>query len=132
MSKIRSTNTKPEITLRKTLWKNGLRGYRLHLKKLPGKPDIVFSKSKVVIFVDGCFWHKCPVCYTEPETNKEYWIPKINQNVLKDQEQTRDLEKMGYTVIRIWEHEVEKSIETVINRIIAILYAENQIEGDMT
>jgi DNA mismatch endonuclease (patch repair protein) len=69
---------------------------------------------------------KCPECYTEPESNKEYWVPKIRRNILKDQEQTQALEGMGYTVIRVWEHEVEKSIDDVINRIIAVLDTESR------
>jgi DNA mismatch endonuclease (patch repair protein) len=118
MSKIRSKNTTPELLLRKQLWNIGRRGYRIHKKNLPGCPDIVFLKKKIAIFVDGCFWHKCPDCYTEPQTNKCYWLPKIQNNVEKDRRGTLALEDMGFKVIRIWEHEIEKFPEAAVSRII--------------
>jgi len=80
MSRIRAKNTGPEVRLRKMLFAAGVRGYRIYYK-LPGKPDIVFIKKKVAIFVDGCFWHKCPICFQEPETRKEFWMKKIQSNV---------------------------------------------------
>jgi len=72
MSRIRSKNTHPEIILRRELRKAGLIGYRLHYG-LRGKPDIVYSKNKIAVFVDGCFWHKCPKCFVRPVTNSKFW-----------------------------------------------------------
>ena len=85
MSRIRAKDTKPELKLRKLLFENGIRGYRIHYN-LPGKPDVVFVKKRIVVFVDGCYWHKCPVCFVEPETRKEFWMKKIEGNVNRDKE----------------------------------------------
>ena len=118
MSRIRSRNTRPEILLRKCLWKQGCRGYRIHDKRLPGKPDIVFPSKKIAIFVDGCFWHQCPECYVEPKSNRDYWIPKIESNIERDRKHQSALESMGYTVIRVWEHEIKKNLDSVCERIL--------------
>ena len=117
MSKIRSKNTKPELLLRKSLWSEGIR-YRLHSKKLPGKPDMVIPKKRVVVFVDGCFWHKCPRCYKKPASNTEYWTKKIRYNISKDKRINNRLKKTGWKVIRIWEHEIVLNRETYINKIL--------------
>lgn len=121
MSKIRSSQTKSEIALRKYLWRKGLKGYRINTKDLPGRPDIVYKYKKVAIFVDGCFWHKCPRCYTEPKSNREYWIPKIQKNLERDRRNDIALEKLGWIVLRIWEHEVEENIEECGERVIMAL-----------
>ena len=120
MSKIRGKNTGPEIKLRKLLWSAGIRGYRVHYN-LPGKPDIVFVKKKIVIFIDGCFWHKCPMDFQEPETRKDFWMKKINSNVERDEKINRQLSDTGWTVIRIWEHEMRKEPEKVVQRICEML-----------
>ena len=116
MSRIRGKNTSPEMKLRKMLWESGLRGYRVHYK-LPGKPDIVFTRKKVVVFVDGCFWHKCPVCFRPPETNAEFWNEKLQKNVERDLRVTQELETLGWVVLRFWEHEIKKTPEDVVKRI---------------
>src|SRR5437660_8546608 len=122
MSQIRSRDTRPELHLRRLLWTRGLRGYRLH-KKLPGKPDIVFSRAKVVIFVDGCFWHGCPKCGDgrAPVSNTSYWSAKRRMNQERDKRRTRELRSMGWTVIRLWEHEVLKESEQCMRRIERLL-----------
>ncbi|WP_255251850.1 very short patch repair endonuclease [Nitrosomonas ureae] len=84
MSSVRGTNTKPELLLRKALWRRGLR-YRLN-SALPGKPDIVLARYKIAIFVDGCFWHSCPVHGSLPETNMPFWKNKIARNIERDNE----------------------------------------------
>lgn len=103
MSKIRSKNTTPEIKLRKLLWNVGIR-YRINYKELPGKPDIVINKYKLVIFVDGEFWHgyNWEEKRNKIKTNRDYWIPKIEKNRIRDAKNTRELEKLGYTVLRFW------------------------------
>jgi len=103
MAMIKGTNTKPELKLRKILSSNGIRGYRIYYK-LPGKPDIVFTKYKLAIFIDGCFWHKCPICFIEPENNKKFWKKKINSNVERDKKINKRLKKEGWKVLRFWEH----------------------------
>ncbi|MGA2161288.1 MAG: very short patch repair endonuclease [Methanoregula sp.] len=116
MSRILGKNTGPELKIRKLLWSQGIRGYRIHYN-LPGKPDIVFTKKKITIFIDGCFWHKCPVCFQEPETRKDFWMKKINSNVERDAKNTQQLQDNGWTVMRFWEHEIRKKPEDVIEKI---------------
>jgi len=115
MSRIRAKNTGPEVKLRKLLYAEGIR-YRIHYQ-LPGKPDIVFTKKKIAVFIDGCFWHKCPVCFQEPETRKEFWMKKIQSNVNRDEKVNEQLQSEGWTIIRIWEHEVRKKPEDAVKRI---------------
>ncbi|PKM92505.1 MAG: very short patch repair endonuclease [Euryarchaeota archaeon HGW-Euryarchaeota-1] len=117
MSQIRSKDTKPEIKIRKQLYKKGIGGYRVHYK-LFGKPDIVFPAKKIVVFIDGCFWHKCPKCFIEPETRKEFWMKKIKGNVDRDHKVNIKLKKEGWKVLRYWEHEIKKSPERVVLKII--------------
>ena len=117
MSRVRSKNTKLELLLRKYLFSKGLRGYRVNVN-LPGKPDIAFPKYKVAIFVDGCFWHKCPKCFKAPETNKEFWTKKINGNVERDKRVNQQLSETGYTVIRFWEHQIVNDL----NKCCSIIY----------
>lgn len=113
MSQIKGKDTQPEIILRKALSSAGLKGYRLHYK-LPGRPDIVFPKKKITVFIDGCFWHKCPKCFIKPETNKSFWNKKIDTNVKRDGIVNSELKEKGWKVIRIWEHELWK--EKIIKR----------------
>ena len=120
MSRIKGKNTGPEVKLRKLLYFNGIRGYRVHYN-LPGKPDIVFVKKRIAIFIDGCFWHKCPICFQEPETRKEFWMKKIHSNVERDKKTNDKLQKEGWNVIRIWEHEIRKNPEQVIDLIDSLL-----------
>ena len=119
MSKIRNKNTKPEILLRKALFQKGYR-YSINRRFDNGtfKPDIVMVSRKICIFVDGCFWHKCPRCYREPKTNQDYWIPKLERNVKRDREQDAYLARNGWKVIRIWEHELDDDFEKAINKIL--------------
>lgn len=117
MSRIRGRDTGPEMKIRKMLFARGIRGYRIHYN-LPGKPDIVFIKKKVAVFIDGCYWHKCPSCFQEPETRKEFWMKKIGSNVARDEKNTRQLTEDGWIVLRFWEHEVRKEPENVVRRIL--------------
>ena len=111
MSKIRSKDTLPELLLRKSLWYMGYR-YRLHYKKLPGKPDIVIVKHKIVIFVHGCFWHRHKNCIeaSRPKTNSDYWETKIIKNVKRDKKHKKEIKKLGWNVIVIWECNVKEDI----------------------
>jgi len=109
MSMIKYRDTKPEVSLRKLLFAHGVRGYRVHYKLL-GKPDIVFPKKKIAVFIDGCFWHKCPKCFVKPQTNKKFWQEKINSNVERDKNVNKQLKKAGWKIIRIWEHDVKKNL----------------------
>ena len=120
MSRIRGKNTVPEIKLRKMLFAAGIRGYRIHYN-LPGKPDIVFVRKKIVVFIDGCFWHKCPADFQAPETRKDFWMKKIQSNIDRDKKINKQLKHEGWTIIRIWEHEIKKDPENVVKKIIAQL-----------
>jgi len=120
MSMIRAKNTGPEMALRRCLSRNKIRGYRLHYK-LPGKPDIVFPAGKLAVFVDGCFWHKCPKCFVRPRTRRAFWDKKIKSNTERDSAVDQLLKKAGWKVLRIWEHAVRRSPEAAAGRIIARL-----------
>lgn len=120
MSRIRSKNTKPEIKFRKLLYEAGLRGYRLN-SKLKGRPDIVLTRCRLAIFIDGCFWHKCPECYIQPQTRKKFWEDKINKNTERDKEVNKKLKKEGWTVVRFWEHEVIKNPKKCLDKILNII-----------
>ena len=120
MSRIRGKNTGPEIKLRKILFAAGIRGYRIHYDLL-GKPDLVFVKKKIAVFIDGCFWHKCPEDFQEPETRKEFWNKKIQSNIDRDEKINEQLKGDGWIVIRVWEHEIKKEPENVLKKIIAFL-----------
>ncbi len=117
MSQIKWKNTKPELKLRKLLWNNGIRGYRLNAK-LPGRPDIYFPKKKLAIFVDGCFWHKCPKCYVRPKTRKKFWDEKIKSNIVRDRKNNLKFKRMGIVVIRLWQHEINQSHSSCINKVL--------------
>lgn len=119
MSRIRAKNTKPELLLRKYLFKRGLR-YRLHVRTLPGAPDLVFPGRKVAVFVDGCFWHGHPGCKkaTTPKTNTDYWRAKIEGNQARDRAVNATLLSRGWHVIRVWECELSSErLETVTQAI---------------
>ncbi len=108
MSRIRSTNTKPEEIVRKYLFSHGFR-YRKNDKRYPGKPDIVLPKYRTVIFVNGCFWHMHGCSRSRlPRSNEEYWKPKIEQNIKRDAENKQKLEVAGWNVIIVWECELKK------------------------
>lgn len=107
MSRIRGRDTRPEMIIRSTLHQLGFR-FRLHVKSLPGKPDIAFPKHHKVIFVHGCFWHRhqgCKRC-TTPTTNTDYWIPKLAGNAERDKLHKRALAKLGWKVLVVWECEI--------------------------
>ena len=103
MANVKSRNTKPEIVLRKALFSRGLR-YRLHVKRLPGTPDLVFPKYRAVLFVHGCFWHGhgCRL-FVVPATNREFWVQKIDGNRSRDEQAIRALRGMGWRVMTVWE-----------------------------
>ena len=119
MSRIRNKDTGPELVLRQALWRRGLR-YRLH-SKLPGKPDIVFKGRQVAVFVDGCFWHGCPLHGVKPKQNDAFWSDKLTKNRMRDEKVNSDLQALGWTVVRVWEHEIRDDVETAANRVVAEL-----------
>ena len=129
MSLIKSGNTVPELALRRALHRLGFR-FRLHNKKLPGKPDIVLAKYKTAIFVHGCFWHRHAGCKiaTTPKSNSAFWIEKFDKNVRRDSRVHEELESKGWNVLAAWECEVASpanlsstanNIATVLRRLLA-------------
>lgn len=118
MSQIKAKDTKIEVKLRKLLWNCGYRGYRIHSKKIIGNPDIFFPNQKYAIFIDGCFWHRCPKCYIKPKTNSFFWKNKIQSNVERDKKVNKELKKSGIQVLRIWEHEMKQTPEKCLEKII--------------
>ncbi len=129
MSRVRGAHTAPEKRLRHLLWSRGLR-YRLHTKTPFGRPDLVFLRQQVAVFVDGCFWHGCPVHYVRPRTKNEFWSNKLSSNVERDRRQTLELENAGWRVVRLWEHEIfetpDKAVEKVERAVSAKHWAPEQ------
>lgn len=128
MSSIKSKDTRPELLLRKALWRENMR-YRINYKKLPGKPDIVFTKKKVVIFCDGDFWHGHNwalrgLSSLDEELNgySEFWKEKILRNIQRDSEITKDLTSMGWIVIRIWESDIKKDVNKCVELIKDVMF----------
>ncbi|WP_345081733.1 very short patch repair endonuclease [Nemorincola caseinilytica] len=123
MSKIKGRDTKPEILVRKFLFSRGFR-YRIHCKKLPGKPDIVLTKYRTVILVNGCFWHAHNGCRLNkiPRSNVEFWTNKLQSNMQRDKENEKGLEKLGWKVITIWECQLRKPhLEQTLVAVISVL-----------
>ncbi len=123
MSQIKGKNTKPEMLVRRFLHANGFR-YRLHVKNLPGKPDIVLPKYKTVIFVHGCFWHGHEHCkyFVVPKTRTDWWLNKINSNISNDAKAIKALKKEGWKIIHLWECNLKplrilKTLTFLLNRL---------------
>lgn len=115
-------NTKPEVLFRKALWQEGIRGYRLHWKKAPGKPDIAFPGKKIATFLNGCFWHRCPKCNLSlPKNNQDFWKNKFARNVERDQEKIVSLKSENWEVLVIWECELKQNMDEQINRVLQFL-----------
>lgn len=111
----RRRDTKPELAVRSLIHKAGLR-YRVDYAPLGGrrKADIVFPRQRIAVFIDGCFWHSCPLHGSVPATNREYWVPKLTMNMERDRQTTERLEAVGWRVVRIWEHVTPEEAAAVI------------------
>ncbi len=117
MSRVRGKDTKPELVVRKLVWAMGYR-YRLHSRKLPGRPDLVFSGRKKLIFVHGCFWHQHENCrqYRMPRTRLDFWLPKLESNKRRDARVREELDALGWNILILWECEL-KNMEELATRI---------------
>jgi DNA mismatch endonuclease (patch repair protein) len=115
MARVRNRDTAAELAVRRELHRRGRR-YFVQRAILPGRrrPDIVFPRAKVAVFVDGCFWHSCPRHATRPKTNGTWWAEKLARNVARDRQTDADLEAAGWRVVRVWEHEPATSAADVI------------------
>jgi len=118
----RSRDTKPELQLRRLLRRAGFPGYRLHWRQAPGRPDVAYPGRKVAIFVNGCFWHRCPHCKpAEPKTHTEFWRKKFELNRERDVRKQRELEVTGWTVITLWECQLRQDPTGVMAVVSAVL-----------
>lgn len=118
MSSIRSKRTKPEMKVHGYLKSRKIR-HKMN-PKIDGSPDIILKDSKRAIFIHGCFWHKCTKCFKKPQSNTEYWDSKIERNVKRDKKNKRILEKNGWAVAIIWEHELKKDFEKNIKKLLKL------------
>lgn len=114
----KAKDTKPELILRQAIWKAGLRGYRLHWKKVPGRPDIAFPGRKLAVFVNGCYWHRCPNCRPHaPRTNQAFWNTKFQNNIARDEKKIKELNAAGWRTMVLWECEIKTSLEACVRKI---------------
>ena len=120
MSRIRRRDTTPELALRRGLWARGWRGYRTDDRRLPGRPDLAWTRARVAVFVDGKFWHGHPSAY-RPGQHGEYWDTKIARNIERDRTADAELAAMGWMVIRFWDFEVRKQLDDCLARVEAAL-----------
>jgi DNA mismatch endonuclease (patch repair protein) len=123
MSRIRNKDTKPEVLVRRFLHSEGFR-YKLHDKKLPGKPDLVLPKYKTVIFIHGCFWHGHEGCryYVIPKTRTEWWVNKINGNIANDLNAEMTLKQQGWKVLTIWECQLKSCLAKTLQNLLQQLH----------
>lgn len=124
MSRIRSRNTKPELVVRSTLHKMGYR-FRLHVRELPGNPDIVLKKHRAVIFVHGCFWHRHPGCKYAyiPKSRQEFWTDKFRDNIARHDRVTEKLRYLGWNVHVVWECEIS-DVHKLQERLVLLLHGD--------
>jgi len=115
MSRIRSKWTKQEKTLHNYLKGNKIK-HKMHLNLL-GSPDVLLTKTNTIIFLNGCFWHRCPTCFKKPKSNSSYWTKKIMKNVSRDKKIRRSLKKEGYKIRIIWEHDINNNLKKIIEKL---------------
>jgi len=126
MSANRGKDTGPEMALRKALWAAGLRGYRLHWKSVPGRPDIAYPGRKLAIFVHGCYWHRCPHCDLPlPKTNTDFWQAKFERNQARDKRKAEALEEDGWRVLTFWECQIKSDLASCISDV-EMMMAESE------
>jgi DNA mismatch endonuclease, patch repair protein len=121
MQSNRSAGTGSEMQLRRALHAQGLRyrvNYPVDVPGLRVRPDVVFTRQRLALFSDGCFWHRCPQHATDPKANSDYWAPKLRANVARDRLVDEALQQAGWTVVRVWEHE---SVEVAVRRVVSAL-----------
>jgi DNA mismatch endonuclease (patch repair protein) len=124
MAAIRSRGNKAtELILAKLFRAAGVKGWRRHAA-IPGRPDFVFAKQRVAVFVDGCFWHGCAKHCRMPASNRKYWAAKIERNMQRDRATRKTLRKKGWTVLRVWEHELKRRPHNLLRRVDKALNAD--------
>lgn len=128
MQSVKSKNTKLENAIIKELWRRGLR-FRRNVKELPGKPDIAIKKYKVVIFIDSCYWHGCDLHCRLPQTNRDYWVNKIEANKARDASITGYYNSNGWNILRIWEHRLKDDFIDTIEEVLEFINKAKKIGG---
>ena len=117
----RGKDTAPELLLRRMLWASGIRGYRLHHKRVLGRPDLAFINKKIAVFINGCFWHRCPYCKLPlPKSNRSFWKEKFIRNQERDRRNVRKLRSQGWKVVTVWECRLKKSSTSILRKIVTI------------
>jgi DNA mismatch endonuclease (patch repair protein) len=116
MSRVHRHDTPIEVALRRAVWKRGVR-FRVHLSGVEGRPDFGSKGLKIAVFVDGCFWHGCPMCYVAPNRNAKFWRDKVTYNKRRRREVVRSLEGDGWTVVQVWGHEIDRNLPKVAQRV---------------
>lgn len=125
MRQVGSSDTGPEMKLRRALWHAGYR-YRVDFPVADTRPDIVFREAKVAVFVDGCFWHGCPEHGAVPESNRDYWTQELERNRERDEEDRKALEAEDWTVVRIWEHEVDEKLPQAAEKVAEAVHSRRE------
>jgi DNA mismatch endonuclease (patch repair protein) len=127
-------NKSTEMRFRAMLVRAPIRGWQLRPSGLPGKPDFLFPEHRLVVFLDGCYWHGCPRCGHIPGVNRPYWSAKIERNRARDKRNTRLLKEAGYAILRLWEHELREEQARCLSRLRALLERQgtSATEGDTT
>ncbi len=115
MKRMPRENSEPEVRLRRELHSRGLR-FRVNLRGLPGTPDIAFTRAKIAVFVDGCFWHRCPRHGVLPKANRDWWREKLDRNVERDKRKDGELEDLGWLSIHVWEHDDPSTVADAIEQ----------------
>lgn len=124
MKKMPRSGTGPELLLRSELFRRGLR-FRVNYRGLPGRPDIVFTRARIAVFIDGCFWHSCPIHGTLPKNNREWWQKKLDGNRERDQRKDENLRTLGWLALHYWEHDDVDDIADEIEEV----WRERRIRG---
>lgn len=121
MGAIGSEKTGPELVLRKALLSNHIKGWKFQGYGITGRPDFVFLKEKIAIFVDGCFWHGCITCCRPPKSNRIYWSKKFKTNIARDRRTNIELIAAGWKIVRFWEHEVLGAADRCAKRVLSVI-----------
>lgn len=116
MRRMPRASTRPELAIRRELHRRGLR-FRVNFRELPGRPDLAFTRARLAVFVDGCFWHMCADHVRLPKNNREWWVAKLEANVARDREKDRRLADLGWLAVHVWEHEEPMSAADRVERL---------------
>ena len=130
MSRIKSKDTSIEVSLRKALWRSGIR-YRVNYAKLPGRPDIAITKHKIVVFCDGDFWHgrNWKTKMAKIQSNREYWLEKIERNIARDNETNKALSYRGWKIIRFWGADIESDLESCVEDVKEMIFQSQLLKN---